>query len=180
MNTAQDFTVSALGSSFGALITDIDLTSLDAPTFARLYDTWLEYALLIFPEQHLGPEDQIRFARRFGELEFDIAPLSNLRDDGRLRPDDDSDDMVKILRGNMGWHADSAYMPLQAKGAVFSAQVVPSSGGETEWADMRAAYASLDDALRERIAPLAADRPPRLRYSGHDRRSLRSPARRAA
>lgn len=156
MRTEQDFTSSPLGPCFGALITDIDLTSLDAPTATRLYDAWLEYALLIFPAQHLGPEEQIRFARRFGELEFDIAPLSNVRDDGRLRPDDDSDDMVKILRGNMGWHADSTYMPLQAKGAVFSAQVVPSSGGETEWADMRAAYAALDDDLRERISDLSA------------------------
>ena len=156
MRAGLDFTLTPLGPCFGALITDIDLTGLDAPTFTRLYDAWLEYALLIFPAQHLRPEDQIRFARRFGELEFDIAPLSNVREDGRLRPDDDSDDMVKVLRGNMGWHADSTYMPLQAKGAVFSARVVPSSGGETEWADMRAAHAALGDDLRERIVPLSA------------------------
>ena len=37
---------------------------------------------------------------------------------------------MKILKGNMGWHADSTYMPVQAKGAVFSAEVVPGIGGQ--------------------------------------------------
>jgi hypothetical protein len=60
------------------------------------------------------------------------------------------DDVVKVLKGNMGWHCDSTYMPVQAKGAVFSAHVVPDAGGETGWADMRAAYDALDagDAAR--------------------------------
>ena len=62
----------------------------------------------------------------------------------------------KVLKGNMGWHADSTYMPVQAKGAVFSAQVVPGSGGQTGWADMRAAYDALDDAMRARVEGLSA------------------------
>ena len=45
-----------------------------------------------------------------------------------MRPEDDSDDVIKVLKGNMGWHCDSTYMPVQAKGAVFSAQVVPDRG----------------------------------------------------
>ena len=60
------------------------------------------------------------------------------------------------LRGNEGWHTDSSYMPLAAKASVLSAQVVPSAGGETEWADMRAAYDALDEATRRRIAGLSA------------------------
>ena len=47
-------------------------------------------------------------------------------------------------------------MPLAAKASMLSARVVPPSGGETEWADMRAAYDALDDATQERIAGLAA------------------------
>ena len=57
--------------------------------------------------------------------------------------------MMKVLKGNMGWHHDSTYMPVQAKGAVFSAEVVPSVGGHTGFADMRAAYDALDDNLEE-------------------------------
>ncbi|MBT7756654.1 MAG: TauD/TfdA family dioxygenase, partial [Rhodospirillaceae bacterium] len=51
---------------------------------------------------------------------------------------------------------DSTYMPVQAKGAVFTAHVVPSEGGQTGWADSRAAYQELDDATRDRIADLSA------------------------
>ncbi|MCB1693125.1 MAG: TauD/TfdA family dioxygenase, partial [Pseudomonadales bacterium] len=153
---ATSFHVEPIDASFGAIVTDINLAKLDAQTFNSLYRTWLDYALLIFPEQFLERDDQVAFAKRFGELEFDIAPISNVRRDGSLRPDDDSDDVVKILKGNMGWHADSTYMPVQAKGAVFSAHVVPSVGGETGWADMRAAYDALDEKTRTRIEGLKA------------------------
>jgi alpha-ketoglutarate-dependent taurine dioxygenase len=67
------------------------------------------------------------------------VPISNVRRDGTVRADVDSDDVVKVLKGNMGWHCDSTYMPLQAKGAVFTAHVVPPEGGETGFVDMRAA-----------------------------------------
>src|SRR4029079_14077568 len=65
-------------------------------------------------------------------------------------------DVMKVLKGNMHWHADSTYMPVQAKGAVFSAEIVPQAGGETGWADMRAAYEALDSAKREPIENLSA------------------------
>lgn len=146
--------VERLPATFGAVVTEVNLNSLDAAAFSRIYALWLEHALLIFPGAHLTNDEQVTFARRFGELEFDLAPLSNVRKDGSLRVDDD--DVVKILKGNMGWHADSTYMPVQAKGAVFTAHVVPRSGGETGWADMRAAYDALDDDLRARVDTLSA------------------------
>jgi alpha-ketoglutarate-dependent taurine dioxygenase len=155
--TAQrDFEVKPLDATFGAVVTGLKLAQLDDATFARLHEKWLEYALLIFPSQHLSRAEQVAFAKRFGDLEFDLAPLSNVRSDGTLRADDGGDDVVKILKGNMGWHCDSTYMPVQAKGAVFTAHVVPASGGETGWADMRAAYDALDDGTRDRIAGLSA------------------------
>jgi alpha-ketoglutarate-dependent taurine dioxygenase len=151
-----DFTVTPLDATFGATVTDIRLASIDDATFAALYRTWLEYALLVFPGQYLTKEEQVVFARRFGALEFDLAPISNVRADGSVRADEANDDVVKVLKGNMGWHCDSTYMPVQAKGAVFTAHVVPSSGGETAWADMRAAYDALDPAMKTRIADLSA------------------------
>ncbi|NIP14884.1 MAG: TauD/TfdA family dioxygenase [Pseudomonadales bacterium] len=150
------FDVEPLDATFGAVVTGLRLTDLDDEAFAELYQTWLDYALLIFPKQHLTNDEQVRFAERFGALEFDLTPLSNVRGDGTLRPDDGSDDVVKVLRGNMGWHCDSTYMPVQAKGAVFTAHVVPAEGGETGWADMRAAYEALDEETRDRISDLCA------------------------
>ena len=155
MTSSKPFTVEPLAATFGAVITGVKLTDLPEDDFSALYDAWLEYALLVFPGQNLSNDEQIAFARRFGELEFDLAPLSNVKDDGSLRTNDD-DDMVKILKGNMSWHCDSTYMPVQAKGAVFTAHVVPGKGGETGWADMRAAYRELDADTRERISDLSA------------------------
>ncbi|MEQ8860975.1 MAG: TauD/TfdA family dioxygenase [Pseudomonadales bacterium] len=148
--------IEPLDATFGAVVSGLRLAELDADQFDELYRAWLDYALLIFPGQHLDNAGQVTFARRFGDLEFDLAPLSNVRRDGSLRADDDSDDVVKVLKGNMGWHADSTYMPVQAKGAVFTAHVVPPAGGETGWADMRAAYDALDDDLRQRVSGLSA------------------------
>src|ERR1700722_13793027 len=168
---AHHFDIEPLDASFGATVTGLSLAGLDDDAWAALHAAWLDYALLIFPGQHLTREQQIAFARRFGPLEFDLAPISNVRSDGSLRNEaDNDDDVIKVLKGNMGWHADSTYMPVQAKGAVFSARVAPAPGGKTGWADMRAAYDALDDVTRARVEGLNAHHS--LYYSqsklGHD------------
>ena len=63
---------------------------------------------------------------------------------------------MRLFRGNEGWHTDSSFQPVSAKASILSARKVPSQGGETEWADMRAAYDALDAATRRRIAGLSA------------------------
>ncbi|WP_428667300.1 TauD/TfdA dioxygenase family protein [Reyranella sp.] len=153
---AQSFDVQPVDASFGAVITGVRIPELDQPTWQALHDTWLKYALLIFPGQFLKKDEQVAFAKRFGALEFEMGAVSNVREDGTLRVEAEGDDVVKILKGNEGWHADSTFKPIAAKGAVFSAEVVPTIGGHTGWADMRAAYDALDDATRTRIAPLRA------------------------
>jgi alpha-ketoglutarate-dependent taurine dioxygenase len=153
---AQSFDVQPVDASFGAVITGVRIADLDQPTWQALHDTWLKYALLIFPGQFLKKDEQIAFARRFGALEFEMGAVSNVREDGTLRLEAEGDDVVKILKGNEGWHADSTFKPIQAKGAVFSAEVVPTVGGHTGWADMRAAYDALDDTMRAKISPLRA------------------------
>jgi alpha-ketoglutarate-dependent taurine dioxygenase len=150
------FDVRPLDSSFGAVVTGLKLAELNEAAFDELYRTWLDYALLIFPGHHLARDEQIAFARRFGAPEFEIAPISNVRPDGSVRPEDNTDAVIKVLKGNMGWHCDSTYMPVQAKGAVFTCHVAPDEGGETGWADMRAAYDALDEATKARIGDLSA------------------------
>ena len=156
MTAVSTFEVEPLEATFGAVVTGLKLADLADATFAQLYETWLEYALLVFPDQHLTNEEQIAFAKRFGELEFDLAPITNIRADGTPRGNNDEDNAVKSIKGNQRWHIDSTYMPVQAKGAVFTAHVVPPAGGETGWADMHAAYTALDDEMREKIAGLSA------------------------
>jgi len=151
------FSLQPLPRTFGAVVTDLRLCQLDEPGFDALYRAWLDYALLIFPEQHLSDAEQVAFARRFGDLVegLEAAELSNVKRDGSLREAPD-DDMMKIIRGNMHWHQDNTYMPVQAKGAVFSAKVVPAAAGDTAFADMRAAWSALDEGTRKRVSMLSA------------------------
>ncbi len=147
------------GATLGAIVTGVDLATLDAAAWNDLEAAFHEHAVLIFPGQHLSSEAQIALGARFGEIEHlsadrDIVPISNKSPDGGLAGDDSH--QMQILRGNEGWHTDSSYMPLSAKASVLSARVVPAAGGQTEWGDMRAAYDVLDDATKERIAELAA------------------------
>jgi len=153
---AQAFRVQPVDASFGAVVTGLKLPEIDQATWKALHDTWLKYALLIFPGQYLKKDEQIAFAKRFGPLEFEMGPVSNVREDGTLRIEAEGDDVVSILKGNEGWHADSTFKPLQSKGAVFSAEVVPTIGGHTGWADMRAAYDALDPTTRARVETLQA------------------------
>lgn len=141
-------------ASFGATVTGLRLADLNNAGFAALHAAWLQHALLVFPGQFLTNAEQINFARRFGPIERigggDIVAISNVKADGTVRQHSPAewDDMMKVIVGNMAWHADSTYMPVMAQGAVFSAGVVPPTGGRTCFADMRAAYDALDDATR--------------------------------
>ena len=147
--------IEALDAPFGAVVGGVDLREVESTAAAAIGEAWIEFGLLVFPDQHLTPGEQDEFARQFGDLEFTATPLTNLRRDSSLRTDPD-DHFVRSLQGNEGWHHDSTYLPLQAKGAVFSAEIVPSDGGATGFADMRAGYEALDDDLRERLDGLAA------------------------
>ena len=152
-------TITPLDATLGARITNIDLTNLDAVAWRLVEETFHKYALLVFPGQHLPAEDQVAFSYRFGYIEIlrenaKAVPITNQKPDGTtFKP---GEDRFKSLRGNEGWHLDSTYMPLAAKAGVLSAKVVPPEGGETEIADMRAAYDALDDVMRERISDLSA------------------------
>jgi alpha-ketoglutarate-dependent taurine dioxygenase len=153
-------------ATLGATITGARIAALDEPEWRAILAAFHEHAVLIFPDQHPSREEQVAFGRRFGELDplvehTGTVPISNRRPDGGLR--DDADPIKQVLLGNEGWHTDSSYMPVSARASLLSAEVVTESGGETEWADMRAAWDALDESLRERVAHLAAHHS--LRYS---------------
>lgn len=155
-NSSTTFELAPLPDvTFGAVVTNIDLRSIDDVSWNALYDAWIDYGLLIFPTQHLTRDEQDAFARRFGDLEFTAAPISNIGKDGTIHREAD-DDVVKSIRGNEGWHHDSTYMPIQSKGAVFSAEIIPTEGAATGFADMRYSYEVLDTESKERIADLSA------------------------
>ncbi|HZZ37477.1 MAG TPA: TauD/TfdA family dioxygenase [Caulobacteraceae bacterium] len=151
--------ITPTNATLGAVVTDVDLSALDAPAWRTVEDAFHEFGVLIFPGQNLSPDAQVAFGERFGRIEelvagYKAVPITNKKRDGSLLRDDE--DGMQIQMGNEGWHTDSSYMRISAKASILAAHVVPSRGGQTEWADMRAAYDALDDATRERIEPLSA------------------------
>lgn len=141
-------------ATLGATVTGAKLNKLSATHWSTIEAAFNEHGVLVFPDQHLSTAEQIDFGRRFGEIAIEASYSSNLLPDGSVRAPDEA--MLKTLRGNEYWHTDSSIMPLVAKVSILSAHQVPDSGGETEWADMRAAYDALDDGTRSRMAGLKA------------------------
>jgi alpha-ketoglutarate-dependent taurine dioxygenase len=142
------------GATLGAVVTDVELAALSDAEWAAIDAAFLEHAVLVFPGQHLDEAGQAGFGRRFGELSIETMVFANCTADGSLLPPDDP--LIRHLAGNEGWHTDSSFQTRAAKASMLTARRVPSSGGETEWADMRAAYEALDDATRQRLAGLSA------------------------
>jgi|TARA_Y100000310_G_scaffold283604_2_gene305714 alpha-ketoglutarate-dependent taurine dioxygenase len=155
----MNITIEPTDATLGAVIKHVDLSQLDDGTWADIEGAFLEFGVLIFPGQHLSTDAQVAFAERFGKIEYlspehKIVPISNQRADGSVL--EEHQHGMRILRGNEGWHTDSSYMPIAAKASVLSARVIPAEGGQTEWADTRAAYDALDDAMREKITGMTA------------------------
>ena len=147
-------TIEPKDATLGATITGIDLAQLDNASWEGVRQAFLEFGVLIFPAQMLSDDAQIAFASRFGELETELAAISNERADGEIV--DDNDLPYWILRGNERWHIDSSFKPLAAKASCLTAMAVPEAGGETQWADMRAGYDVLTNEVKQRVEGLCA------------------------
>ena len=129
-----------------------------------------EHAVLVFRGQPLSQSEQVRFAESFGPLDMGLRKLrrgahrfdyetlldiSNVEVDGAIARRESG----KII-GNLAnqlWHSDSSFQEPKAQYSMLSAVVVPSKGGETEFADLRAAYDALSDDLKREIANLEAE-----------------------
>ena len=153
-------TVTPTDATLGAIVTDVDLATLDDATWQEIHAAFLDHGLLVFQGQNLDEEAQGAFALRFGNTEK-LSPrqnrptvqFSNKKADGSLvQP---GDEPYKLMKGNEGWHTDSTYMPLAAKAGMLMALVVPPEGGETEFADMRAAYEALDPQMQQKLDGLS-------------------------
>ena len=147
-------TIEPTAATLGAVITGIELRSMTDEQWVEVEAAFHEHAVLVFPGQHLTPEEQAAFGRRFGELSIESLVFTNVAEDGTVLPPDDP--LVRHLAGNEGWHTDSSFQERSAKASILSAHRVPSAGGATEWADMRAAYDALDPATRQRVHEMSA------------------------
>jgi alpha-ketoglutarate-dependent 2,4-dichlorophenoxyacetate dioxygenase len=129
-----------------------------------------QYGVLVFHDQHLDDGRQLAFSRNFGALEqatgdiaqgaerrlsIDVNDISNLDRNNQILARDDRRRLFGL--GNRLWHSDSSFKPVPAKYSLLSARVIPGAGGNTEFADMRAAYDALDDETRAMCEDLVCE-----------------------
>jgi alpha-ketoglutarate-dependent taurine dioxygenase len=149
--------VQPVGGDFGAVVTVGPLGELPAGTFSDVLDLAHRYAVLVFPGQHLSDDEHLAFARRFGPLERALNSRSDTRF-SRLSSVRSNGDMVqagssvaRMLESNMAWHTDSSFKPVPAMFSLLSCKEAAATGGETEFADLRAAWDALDPVRRAEV-----------------------------
>ncbi|TCZ56688.1 TauD/TfdA dioxygenase family protein [Roseicella aquatilis] len=128
------------------------------------------YAVLVFRAQAIDDAQQVAFSRHFGPLELatgdlaqgqerrlsmEINDISNLNRDGSVMARDDRKRLFGL--GNLLWHSDSSFKATPAKFSLLSARVIPEGGGNTEFADMRRAWDTLDEQTRALVRDLVCE-----------------------
>jgi alpha-ketoglutarate-dependent 2,4-dichlorophenoxyacetate dioxygenase len=161
--------VDVVKPGFVARIPGVDLSGrLNEADFQFVCETFDNHAIMVFPDQNLADEQQISFSERFGPLEpsvrrhrkrnVDNVYLSDLTnvdpDTGGLLPD--TSEAMSYNLGNQLWHSDSSFKKIPARASLLSGREVPPVGGETEFADMRAAWEALDTERQAWLADKVA------------------------
>ena len=168
----MSITFTPLTPTIAAEAAGIDLTRPLTPEQVQAIDDGMDrYGVLVFHDQHFDDESQFAFSRNFGPLEIssggemskpeemrlklEMADISNLDANNKLRAADDRKRLGAL--GNRLWHSDASFRAIPAKYSLLSARIVPPTGGNTEFADMRAAYDALDDATKAEVEGLLTE-----------------------
>ena len=157
--------VKPLCDALGAKITGLDLSvKLGSEVKREIHDAWLKYQVLVFPNQKLTEDEQIRFARSWGKFpvrdryekraekgtaDKSIMLVSNIRKNGKP--------IGSLPDGEMMFHTDGAYDENPYNYTMLYALELPSSGGNTLFANMYKAYQELENDLKQKLANCTAN-----------------------
>jgi alpha-ketoglutarate-dependent 2,4-dichlorophenoxyacetate dioxygenase len=161
-SNSEQLRTTPLTDSFGVTVHALDLSTVTRDgEFTQLRDLFEEHSVLLFRNQSLSDEDHLRLAEMFGPIEdrmaderapgekVGVSPVSNVTPDGGVTGEMDMHTLH--LKANQLWHIDSTFMPTPSLCNILTARVVTTSGGETELASTRAAWAAMPEELKARI-----------------------------
>ncbi|MBT3991599.1 MAG: hypothetical protein HOG95_10005 [Rhodospirillaceae bacterium] len=151
-NSAKNVKVIQKGAHLGAEIQGVDLTQpVDAATFKVIEDAFVEHELIVFLNQPITSEQQIEFAKKFGELS--VHPFSPNSDDTPelIMFDNDADNPPFSTDC---WHSDETFRADPPKATMLHGLVIPEVGGDTMFASMTSAYEGLSDRMKNFITGL--------------------------
>ncbi len=164
---SKAFTIKKLSEHIGAEVEGVDITAgVDEENFQQLRGAFQKYVVLVFHDQDITDEQQVAFSEGFGTIEPSLANdpfghgrpvfyISNVDENGRILPPEDKRTLYQA--GNLLWHSDGSFRQVPLRASLLSAKVLPPSGGETEYANLRAAYAALSDAKKFKLEGLIAE-----------------------
>jgi len=161
-----------VGPCFAGEVEDLDLSRpLSQDDAQAIHAGMDEHAVLVFRDQHIDDAQQLAFTRGLGEIEQAIG--TSLRGPGELRLPTTFADVSNLDKhdnpfarddrrrlfaiGNRLWHSDSSFKVVPAKYSLLHARAIPSKGGNTEFADMRAAYDALDEETKAEVQDLVCE-----------------------
>ena len=146
-----DLDVRPLSPTIGAEILGIDCSAdLDDHVIAAIRQIWLERLVVFFPGQDLDDGTQIAFAGRFGELTESHPVEPQVLERKEVHSIDSTKDRTDF------WHTDITFMNRPAMASMLRSVIVPVAGGDTMWADTRAAYHMLAQPLQRLCDELSA------------------------
>lgn len=163
------FSVRQVHPLFFGEISGVDLSAgLDASVIDQIKAAMDKYAVVVFHDQRLDDDRMIELGHTFGglspprnhrvvrRLKHDqLADISNLDENNKLRTRDDHRRLDGL--GNQLWHSDASFRQVSGALSMLHAHVIPPKGGETEFADLRAAYDDLDEETKALIENLEAE-----------------------
>ena len=143
--------IERMAAPLGARITDIDVREIGREEHARLNELFCEHHVLVFPEQDLTPQDQLDFARRWGDtIPFPYMSLPDYPDLIELKNKGKAKDV------NQHWHSDMTYNEIPPKLTMLYALAAPEIGGETAFSNQVLAYEELSQGMRRVVDELTA------------------------
>ena len=162
---------------FGIEIKDIKINKINHKEITEILNLFEEYSLIVLKNQKITNEEQLQFAKSFGELEItkpgtigsnsNLVILTNMDEGGKVV--DHSHKQAKNDRANQQWHSDSSFKIHPAHASILNGRITPKIGGSTQFICMRNIYTNLDQSIQKQLDNLDA-----IHHFAHSRSKIDS------
>ena len=161
----SEIIINPASGSIGAEIHGVNLsTDLSDAVFSEIRQTFIDHGLIFFRNQELTPDDHLRFAKRWGEININrfFAKVEGYEQIAEVKKDPDQE-----INIGGAWHTDHSYDQIPAMGSILLARETPKTGGDTLFANMYKAYESLSDGLKGTLESMNACHSSRHVFGAH-------------
>ena len=161
----SEIIINPTSGSIGAEISGVDLSvDLSDAVFSEIRQTFIEHGLIFFRNQELTPNDHLRFAKRWGEININrfFAKVEGYEQIAEVKKDPGQE-----INIGGAWHTDHSYDQIPAMGSILLARETPKTGGDTLFANMYKSYENLSDGLKRTLESMKAYHSSRHVFGAH-------------